>query len=54
MEKKDKDGKTKVTTIRINENICNQIDILAKENGRTRNKQIEYMLKTYLETMKKF
>ena len=23
MEKKDKDGKTKVTTIRINENICN-------------------------------
>lgn len=50
MENKEK---SKVTTIRINEELCNQIDKIAKKNERTRNKQIEYMLKTYIETMNK-
>ena len=54
MENKDKKQTTKTTTIRISEKLCNQIDIIAKENKRTRNKQIEYMLTTYIETMKKF
>lgn len=54
MEKTAKEKKLKVTSIRITEELCNQIDTLAKEQNRTRNEQISFMLKQYIEIMKKF
>ena len=43
-------NKVKVTGFRIgDESILEKLDIIAKENGRTRNKEVEYALKKYVE-----
>lgn len=36
-------------TIRIDKDLFDQIEILAKEENRNRNLQIEYMLKKFME-----
>ena len=43
-------NKTKVTGFRIVvESILEKLNIIAKENCRTRNKEVEYALKQYVE-----
>ena len=43
-------NKTKVTGFRIeDESILEKLNIIAKENCRTRNKEVEYALKQYVE-----
>lgn len=42
-------NKTKVTGFRIeDESILTKLNIIAKENCRTRNKEVEYALKQYV------
>ena len=36
-------------SVRIEKNVMDQMRILAKENGRSLNKQIEYAVKQYLK-----
>ncbi len=43
-------NKTKVTGFRIeDESILEKLNVIAKENCRTRNKEVEYALKKYVE-----
>ena len=43
-------NKVKVTGFRIeDESILKKLNIIAKENCRTRNKEVEYALKQYVE-----
>ena len=41
--------KNKAFTLRIDENIMDKIKAIAEEEGRTANKQIEKILKIYVE-----
>ncbi|WP_312071172.1 ribbon-helix-helix protein, CopG family [Anaerotignum propionicum] len=52
MENKQNEKKLKVTSIRIPPELCEQIDKIATESHRTRNEQINYMLKSWLEIKK--
>lgn len=42
-----------ITTIRIDENLYNEIAKIAQEEERSTNSQIAYILKKYLEQRKK-
>lgn len=53
MEKQNKNKKLKVTSIRISEELCSQIDKLAEINNRTRNEEINYILKSWIEIKNK-
>lgn len=47
-------NKTKVTGFRIeDESILEKLNIIAKENCRTRNKEVEYALKKYVTDYEK-
>lgn len=47
-------NKTKVTGFRIeDENILKKLSITAKENHRTRNKEVEHALKKYIDEYEK-
>lgn len=52
MEKQQEEKKLKVTSIRIPQELCSQIDKLAKDGHRTRNEQINYMLQSWIEIKK--
>lgn len=45
--------KNKAFTLRINDNIMQKIKNIAENEGRTANKQIEKILKTYIEEYEK-
>lgn len=53
-EKNMERHKTKVTGFRINdETILKKLSIIAEENLRTRNKEVEYALKDYIKRWEK-